>query len=382
MDATSTPLVGNTSASIGHSLAGCRVILTAKRRASELAAALERRGAEVIRAPILSIVPHADDELLIAQTRALIADPPDAVVATTGVGFRAWMEAADAVGLADELLEVLRRSRIIARGPKAQGAVHGAGLTADWVADSETAAEIKELFDFEGVAGLHVAVQHHGSGSDGIDELLVELGARVTSLVVYRWGPAPDPDAVTRAVSLVASAEVDAVAFTSAPGVVAFLAACERQGLYEAAVRSMAGPVLPATVGPVTAAPLVALGLTPLIPDRFRLGALVRELSAALAERGVAEVTTPGGVLWLRRSAAALDGRTLPLSRVQFAVLRSLVEAGGGVVSREDILAMLPGTSNDPHAAEVAVARLRDSMGDRSLVRTVPRRGYRLEVSA
>ena len=78
------------------------------------------------------------------------------------------MEAADAAGCAEELLSVLRGARIIARGPKAQGAVHGAGLTADWVADSETAAEIKELFEAEGVAGLHVAVQHHGAGSDGI----------------------------------------------------------------------------------------------------------------------------------------------------------------------------------------------------------------------
>lgn len=359
-------------------LAGCRVVLTAKRRASELASALERRGAEVIRAPTLSIVTHADDERLMAQTRALIADRPDAVVATTGVGFRGWLEAADAAGCAGELLEVLRGARIIARGPKAQGAVHGAGLTAD----SETAAEIKELFDGEGAAGLHVAVQHHGSGSDGIDELLLELGARVTSLVVYRWGPSPEPEAVTRAVGLIAAAEVDAVAFTSAHGVVEFLAACERAGLRDEVLQAMAGPVIPATVGPVTAAPLLALGLDPLIPDRFRLGALVRELSAALEERGVAGMTTPAGELWLRRSTAMLDGRALQLSNVQLVVLRALVEARGGVVSREDILEVLPGCSEDPHAAEVAVARLRDGMGDRSLVRTVPRRGYRLEVGA
>ena len=187
---------------------------------------------------------------------------------------------------------------------------------------------------------------------------------------------------MSRAVALVAAAEVDSVAFTSAHGVVEFLAACEREGLRDAAIEAMAGPVLPATVGPVTAAPLIELGLNPLIPDRFRLGALVRELTTALTARGVAEVATPAGVLWLRRSAANLGGRALPLSQVQFAVLRSLVEAKGGVVSREEILAVLPGSSNDPHAAEVAVARLRDSMGDRSLVRTVPRRGYRLEVSA
>ncbi len=365
----------------GHTLAGCRVVLTAKRRASELATALERRGAEIVRAPIMSIIPHADDEQLIAQTRALIADPPDAVVATTGVGFRGWMDAADAAGCAAELLDVLRRARIIARGPKAQGAVHGAGLTADWVADSETAAEIKELFQDEGVEGLHVAVQHHGAGSDGIDELLTELGARVTSLVVYRWGPSPDPDAVTRAIGLIAAAEVDAVAFTSAQGVIEFLNVAEKAGLRDGVIEAMLGPVLPATVGPVTAAPLIELGLDPLVPDRFRLGALVRELSAALSERGASESATSAGLLRVRRSASVLGERVLPLSQVQLAVLRALVDASGGVVTREEILTLLPGSSNDPHAAEVAVARLRDALGERTLVRTVPRRGYRLEVT-
>ncbi|WP_342372464.1 uroporphyrinogen-III synthase [Propioniciclava soli] len=365
-----------------QALAGCRVLLTAKRRATELGTALQRRGAEIVHAPVLSIVPHADDEQLLAQTRALIADPPDVVVATTGVGFRGWLEAADAAGVHAELLAVLRRARLIARGPKAQGAIHGAGLVADWVAQSETAAEIKELFEAEGVAGLHVGVQHHGSGADGIDELLVALGARVTPLVVYRWGPPPDPEAVRRGVRLVADAGVDAVVFTAAPGAVEFLAAAERAGLRDAVIAALAGPVLPATVGPVTAAPLVEAGLTPLIPDRFRMGALVRELTAALTGRGVVEVGTPGGVLRLKRSWASLDGRVLPLSRVQFDVLAALVRAAGRVVTREDILALLPGTSADPHAAEVAIARLRDSLGNRAVVTTVPRRGYRLDLAS
>ncbi len=363
-------------------LAGSRVLITAKRRATEFGAALARRGAEVIHAPVLSIVPHVDDAELVGRTRALLADPPDVVVATTGVGFRGWMEAADAVGIAPDLVAVLREARLIARGPKAQGAIHGAGLTADWVAESETAAEIKDLFGTEGVRGLHVAVQHHGSGSDGLDDLLLLLGARVTSLVVYRWGPPPDPSAVSRAVRLVADAQVDAVAFTSAPGVVEFLAASQREGLRDAVVAAMAGAVLPATVGPVTAAPLQELGLSPLVPDRFRMGALVRELTAALSGRGVTELATARGVLRLKRESATLGGVTLALTPVQLGVLRALVDAGGGVVTREAILGVLPGASADPHAAEVAVARLRDGLGDRSLVRTVPRRGYRLEVAS
>jgi uroporphyrinogen-III synthase len=36
---------------------------------------------------------------------------------------------------------------------------------------------------------------------------------------------------------------------------------------------------LAATVGPVTAAPLQELGLEPLLPERFRRGAMLKELT-------------------------------------------------------------------------------------------------------
>ena len=45
------------------------------------------------------------------------------------------------------------------------------------------------------------------------------------------------------------------------------------------------------------------------------------------------------------------------------------------------MLAALPGDSGDPHAAEVAVARLRESAGDRRLMQTVVKRGYRLGIT-
>mgnify|MGYP002653218337 CR=1 FL=1 len=46
-------------------------------------------------APTLSIVPHVDDPELVARTELLIADPPDTVVVTTGVGLTGWLEAAE-----------------------------------------------------------------------------------------------------------------------------------------------------------------------------------------------------------------------------------------------------------------------------------------------
>ena len=63
----------------------------------------------------------------------------------------------------------------------------------------------------------------------------------------------------------------------------------------------------------------------------------------------------------MRAGAATLDHRELPLSPSGFAVLRRLARAPGEVVSREELLRVLPGDSCDPHAAEVAVGRLRDA---------------------
>ena len=74
-----------TRPTLSAALEGCTIVIAVDRRSTELSAALERHGAQVRPAPALTIVPHIDDEALIARTRELIADPPEVVVASTGV---------------------------------------------------------------------------------------------------------------------------------------------------------------------------------------------------------------------------------------------------------------------------------------------------------
>jgi uroporphyrinogen-III synthase len=364
---------------IDQTLAGCVVLVTADRRSAELAAALGRRGAAIRHAPALSMVPHTDDAALLEGTRSLLAEPPDTVIVTTGIGFRGWIEAADAYGLAEPLVEMLRGTRLVARGPKARGAIQAAGLTADWVAESETSAEIAEVLLDEGVAGRDIAVQHHGAGADGLDEAFAAAGARVRSLIVYRWGPPPDAAVVEASVRSVAAGEVDAVVFTSAPGAAAWLAAADDAGVAHQIERlARRGSVVMAAVGPITAKPLQERGIEPLVPDRGRLGSLVRAVVGHYG--GLEALRTIAGPLQVHRGAAVLDGRVLALTPTGLEVLRLLVRAGGSVVPREHVLAVLPGDSTDPHAAEVAIARLRDATGSRALIKTVVKRGYRLEL--
>ena len=366
---------------LSAALAGCVIVIAVDRRSSELAAALERHGAQVQHAPALTIVPHIDDEALVARTRELIESPPDIVVATTGVGFRGWMEAADEAGLSDPLHEALADARFVARGPKARGAIQQAGFIADWVAETETAAELGEFLVAEGVSGQRIAVQHHGSGADGLDALFADHGADVVSLTVYRWGAPPDAAAVTRSVLAAASGEVDAVLFTSAPGAAEWLAAAEREGVVsDIARRARAGRLLVAAVGPVTAGPLRAAGIDVLVADRGRLGALVRGVVTYYASGRAAALDTAAGRLELRSSGAVLDGRFRPLSRTSVEVLGALFDARGGVVSQGALLNVLPRSADSAHAVEMAIARLREAICAPELIRTVVKRGYRLDV--
>ena len=274
------------SAPLPPVMAGRTVLITADRRSEDLADAFARRGAAIRHAPAMTIVHHSAAEQLVDDPRALVADPPDALVITTGAGLRGWMEAAEVAGLDDALRAALADAYIVARGPKAKGALISRGLRADWVAESETAAEIIEHLLDRGVEGTTVAVQHHGNGSDGIDDALAQAGARVAPFVVYRWGPAPDPAAVTASTREAAAGEIDVVVFTSAPAVASWWTAAEEAGVADAIVRRSRDDLLVAAVGPVTAAPLRAKGVEPLVPERSRMGALIRAVLLHFGDAG------------------------------------------------------------------------------------------------
>ena len=163
---------------------------TSDRRSSDLIAALQRRGAHVVHAPALKIAPHEQDQQLIAETQELIRDRPELVLVTTGYGMRRWFEVADAAGLGHELSAVLDSARILARGPKALGAVRAAGLEAATPSDQDTTASLVDKIAEEGLFGRRVALQQHGYTDDDILTRLREMSASVRTVTPYRWvGP-------------------------------------------------------------------------------------------------------------------------------------------------------------------------------------------------
>ncbi|GAC1328577.1 MAG: uroporphyrinogen-III synthase [Mycobacteriales bacterium] len=368
------------TAAEGLPLAGFTVAVTAARRREELSNLLVRRGARVLEAPAIRIVPTHDDERLLAATQLCVDVPPDVVVATTGIGFRGWMEAADGWGLGEALRARFAAAEVLTRGPKAKGAVRAAGLAEAWAPESEASEEVLARLLAEGVAGRRVAVQLHGEPLADFTAALRDAGAEVVEVPVYRWVPADDIRPLRRLVEQVVAGGVDCVTFTSAPAAAGMLTVAREDGRQDALVEAFRGPVLVAAVGPVTAGPLERLGVPSVQPERARLGALVRTVVEQLPARRTRVVKAGGYRLELRGHAVLVDNRTVELTARQTGVLSALVAGGGRVLSRPDLLrSAWRDEPADEHAVEMTVARLRSALGPAGgVVQTVVKRGYRL----
>lgn len=358
-------------------LSGFTVGVTAARRADELGALLQRRGACVQHAPALRIVPLADDGELLAATRELIDRAPDIAVATTAIGFRGWIEAADGWGLGEALLGRLRGVEVLARGPKVKGAIRAQGLTEQWSPSSESMAEVLDRLLAQGVEGRRIAVQLHGEPLPGFVESLRAAGAEVVPVPVYRWMPPEDIGPVDRLLDATVTRGLDALTFTSAPAAASLLSRAEARGLLPDLLAALHHDVLPACVGPVTALPLQAHGVATVQPERFRLGPLVQLLCQELPGR--ARTLPIAGQRVEIRGHAVLVGRALrPVPPAGMSLLRALSRRPGWVVARSELLRALPGAGRDEHAVETAMARLRTALGVPGLIQTVVKRGYRL----
>src|SRR6201746_566806 len=78
------------------------------------------------------------------------------------------------------------------------------------------------------------------------------------------------------------------------------------------------------------------------------------------------------------------EGRYVPLTRKQFAVLEVLVAAEGGVVSAEELLQRAWDENANPftNAVRITVSALRKRLGEPAIIATVPGAGYRIDTGA
>jgi uroporphyrinogen-III synthase len=237
-------------------LAGVRVIVFEARRGEELAAMLGRHGAIVRRAPALretplDVAPAARD-----LARRLADGTVDVVVLLTGVGTRALVAAAG-----ETIVEGLRGTRIVARGPKPVAALRQLGVSGALpVHEPYTWREVLGVVDGLGLRpGARVAVQEYGVPPTRLLEGLAARGIEVLRVPVYGWALPDDTGPLRDAAAALIAAETDVAVFTNAAQAEhLFRVAPDAEALRTALAR-----VVVASVGPTCSEALEAHGVVP-----------------------------------------------------------------------------------------------------------------------
>jgi DNA-binding response OmpR family regulator len=127
----------------------------------------------------------------------------------------------------------------------------------------------------------------------------------------------------------------------------------------------------------------LALGADDYLPKPFAFSELSARVQALgrRARPATPPVLQRAGIrLDLHRREVYRDGRYVPLSRKEFAVLAELLRADGAPVSAEHLLEKAWDEHADPfsHAIRMTILKLRRKLGDPPVVVTEPGVGYRI----
>ena len=265
-------------------LAGRTIAVPESREIEVFAALLERRGARVIRCPLVAIRDAPDPAPVLEWSRRLAAGSLDDLILLTGEGLRrilSCMEQHDAA-LRAPFLEALGRVRKISRGPKPAKVLRELGMRPEIAAKPPTTGGIIESLRGISLLERRIGVQLYGTEPNRpLIEFLQGAGAAVWTVAPYVYADAADEQAVRTLVEQLRQRRIDAVAFTSSAQVERLMAVVSEQD-----ARSALTNTLVAAVGPVVADTLRRHGIEArLMPqESFFLKPLTSALEEALRD--------------------------------------------------------------------------------------------------
>jgi uroporphyrinogen-III synthase len=222
---------------------------------------LERRGARVLRCPLVGIEDSSDTAAVVAWLDRVGLMPTDLIVFYTGEGIERLLGFARREGREAAFMAALRRVPKLTRGPKPKRALHRLTLDADYEAAQPTTAGLINATANVPMPHGRVALQLYAEGQDReLEQQLRRRGIEVDSVAPYVYATGADDEHVARLIGELEAGKVDAIAFTSKSQVQRLLALAEVRRI-EPALRAGLARTRVAAVGPIVAAELAAAGL-------------------------------------------------------------------------------------------------------------------------
>jgi uroporphyrinogen-III synthase len=266
-------------------LAGRTIAVPETREIEVFAAMLERRGASVVRCPMVAIRDAPDPAPVLDWSRRFAHGACDDLILLTGEGLRRILSCIDRnePALRERFLEALARVRKITRGPKPARALRELGLKPDIAAERPTTEGVIASLRAHDLKGRRVGLQLYGTEPNRpLVEFLEGAGASVLTVAPYVYADAAEDRAVLSLLDRMRAGELDAIAFTSTPQVERLFAIAPAE-----TVTAALGNTLVAAVGPIVADALQRHGIQArLMPEEsFFLKPLTSALEDALGAK-------------------------------------------------------------------------------------------------
>jgi uroporphyrinogen-III synthase len=266
-------------------LTGRTIAIPESRELDVFASMMERRGAAVIRCPLVTILDAPDPAPVLEWIRQFNSGAFDDLILLTGEGLRRLLSCIDKhePALRADFLAMLARVRKIARGPKPAKVLRELGLKPDISAPIATTQGVIDALQGESLKDRRVAVQRYGTEPNtALESFLSAAGARVVTVAPYVYADEATNSAVLDLLNRMAAGEVDVIAFTSSPQVERLFAVGSPELVKKALERTEV-----AAVGPVVAATLAKHDIrAKLMPqDSYFMKPLTTLIEQAMQER-------------------------------------------------------------------------------------------------
>lgn len=353
-------------------LAGYTVLVASDQRRDPVAGLLEQVGARTVGIQAARSLGKPPEAALRAATEQCLSQPCHDVVVSSAVGLRTWLAAAQRWGLARALVQTFAGARLLARDDAAADALRALGLRDILSTDGQTSEGLLRYLLSQQLRGRRIVAQTNRQSLAAPCAALRAGGAEVVEVATYTLAAPVESYSLRRLCDLVIRRQVDAVVLVGAGVAAQVWAHAERDNRHRPLVHALANDI-----------PCLSLGALPEAPVRPQVAPqpFAEELAdtvLAVVPARARHITAAGHRLELRGHAIVLDGRLLPVQPGPMAVLRTLADRPGKVLSAAQIRAALHYRDVDDHAVEMAVSRLRQATPGTNLIQTIVKHGYTL----
>lgn len=272
-------------------LAGQVVAVPESRQLDILAQLLIKRGAQVRRVPLVSILDAPDAAPVQRWLQDFVREVPDFFILLTGEGLRRLLGFAQRHNIEEEFIGALGRVHKVCRGPKPGRVLKELGLQPERLGKAPTTAGIIAALDELDLEGKRVAVQLYGEEPNLLlMDYLAQRGAKAMPVAPYVYAPRSDEGKVLALIEELAQGKITMMTFTSQPQYSRLAAVAKRHGC-EAQLREGLARVHVAAIGPIVAEQLKKAGVQiAVMPESaFYMKPMVTALSKLLSNNDAAD---------------------------------------------------------------------------------------------